>query len=51
MKIYDNIKKRLQKNKKVLKKKAVTAVKLLTAGALLTYRSRIVEKLSEDSTP
>ena len=34
MKIFDNIKKRLQKNKKVLKKKAVTAIELFTADGL-----------------
>ena len=51
MKIFDNIKKRLQKNRKVLKKKAVTAIELLAAGGLLTGGSRIVEKLTEDSTP
>ena len=51
MKIYNNIKKRLQKNKKVLKKKAVTAVKLLAAGALLTARSTIVDIISKDPAP
>ena len=51
MKIYDNIKKRLQKNKKILKKKAVTAAELLAAGALLTAGSIIVEKISEYPAP
>ena len=51
MKIYDNIKKRLQKNKKILKKKAVTAAELVAAGALLTAGSKIIEKISEDNAP
>ena len=49
MKIFDNIKKRLQKNKKALKQKAVTVIELVTAGGVLTGGSRIVEKLTEDS--
>ena len=51
MKIFNNIKKRLQKNKKVLKQKAVTAIELLAAGGLLTGGSGIVEKHTEDSAP
>ena len=51
MKIFNNIKKRLQKNKKVLKKKAVTAIELFTTDGLLTGGSRIMEKLTEDSAP
>ena len=51
MKIFDIIKKRLQKNKKVLKQKAVTAIELLAVGGLLTGGSGIVEKLTEDSAP
>ena len=34
MKIFDNIKKRLTKNKKALKQKAITAIKLVTARGL-----------------
>ena len=51
MKIFDNIKMRLKKNKKVLKQKAITAIKLVARGGLLSGRSRIVEKLTEDSAP
>ena len=51
MKIYDNIKKRLQKNKKILKKKAVTAAEIVAAGALLMAGSTIIEKISEDPAP
>ena len=45
------MKKKLQKNKKILKKKAVTAVELVATGALLTAGGNIVDKLSEDTAP
>ena len=51
MNLYNKIKKKLQKNKKILKKKAVTAVKLVAARALLTASSTIIEKLSEYPAP
>ena len=51
MNLYSKMKKKLQKNKKILKKKAVTAVELVDAGALLTARGNIVDKLSEDTAP
>ena len=51
MRIWENIKKRLnKKNRKTLKKKAITGLELLAAGGLLTGGSRIVEKLTEDSS-
>ena len=34
-----------------MKKKAITGLELLAAGGLLTEGSRIVEKLTEDSSP
>lgn len=51
MKLFDNIRKHLTKKKKTLKKKAITGLELLAAGGLLTGGSRIVEKLTEDSSP
>ena len=45
------MKKKLQKNKKILKKKVVTTAELLAARALLTARGNIVDKLSEDTAP
>ena len=45
------MKKKLQKNKKILKKKVVTAAELVGDGALLTARGNIVDKLSEDTAP
>ena len=52
MQIWENIKKRLnKKNRKTMKKKAITGLELLTAGGLLMGGSRIMEKLTEDSSP
>ena len=51
MNLYSKIKKKLQKNKKILKKKAMTAAELVATGALLTAGSTKVEKLSEDPAP
>ena len=51
MNLYSKIKKKLQKNKKLLKKKAMTAAKLVAVRALLTAGGNIVDKLSEDTAP
>ena len=45
------MKKKWQKNKKIIKKKVVTATELFAAGALLTAGGNMVDKLSEDSSP
>ena len=52
MKIWESIKKRLnKKNRKTMKKKAITGLELLATGGLLTGGSRIMEKLTEESSP
>ena len=43
------MKKKWQKNKKIIKKKIVTAAELIVAGALLTAGGNMVDKLSKDS--
>ena len=51
MNLYSKMKKKLQKNKKIIKKKIVTAAELVATGALLTAGGNMVDKLSEDSAP
>ena len=51
MNLYSKMKKKFQKNKKVLKKKIVMATELVAARALLMAGGNMVDKLSEDTAP
>ena len=51
MKLFDSIKKRLNKNRrKTIKKKATAGLELLAAGAILTGGSVIMECLTETTS-
>ena len=51
MNLYSKMKKKFQKNKKILKKKIVMAAELVAARALLMAGGNMVDKLSEDTAP